>query len=164
MVRKRKVEDCQEPVVKAIENEKIMPSRKSKKTKSNNENCPEIEDFTTKMQQSSRSTSPLPDFTTNAQQSTQQLMQPGLIPGSSQTTKHDDPSPTPQKLVERKKVGRPAKVKQDDTKLTDNVECCSIRYKCDEYHPNYNLNKRVDTVPLEELVGWKESVFKDHVN
>jgi hypothetical protein len=101
----------------------------------------------------------LPDFITNTQ-STQQLLQPGLIPGSSQTTMKDDPSPTQLKLVDRKKVGRQPKVKQHDIKLTDDVECWSMRNKCDEYHPNYNLNKRVDTVPLEKLVGWKNLFLK----
>jgi hypothetical protein len=145
--RKRKADDFE--LEKAIENEKNTPTSKSKKTKSNGESSPQIEDFTNKKQQSPRTTSPLPDFITNAQ-STQQLLQPGLIPGSSQTSMQDDPSPTQPKLVDRKKVGRPPKVEQDDTKLTDNVECCSIRYKCDEYHPNYNLNKCVDTVPYEK--------------
>jgi hypothetical protein len=58
------------------------------------------------------------------------------------------------------KVSRPAKVKQNDTKLTDHVECCFIRYKCDKYHSNYNLNKLFDTVPLGKLVVWQESVLE----
>ena len=68
-----------------------------------------------------------------------------------------------QKSTEPKRKGRPKQM-LEETKVTENVECVSIRYKCDEFHPNYKLNNRVDTIPEGSVFGWQEFLYQHDVS
>ena len=68
-----------------------------------------------------------------------------------------------QKSTEPKRKGRPKQM-LEETKVTENVECVSIRYKCDEFHPNSKFNNRVDTIPLESVFGRQEFLYKHDVS
>ncbi len=163
MRQKRKAETSQEgdKAKKDFENGNNNGIINSKKVKPNNKTVVnKLQTFTTDTQKPTvvRS-SPLPDLSSLNKVPATQSMQPSFSNAGSSQAAIDET----QKSIEPKKKGRPKKM-LEDSKVTENVECVSIRYKCDEFHPNYKLNNRVDTIPLESVFGWQEFLYKHDVS
>jgi hypothetical protein len=164
MGRKRKAEISQEgddQSEKDFENGHNNCIINSKKVKPNNKTVVnKLQTFTTDTQKPTVvHSSPLPDLSSLNEVPATKSMQPSFSNAGSSQAAIDET----QKSIEPKKKGRTKKM-LEDTKVTENVECVSIRYKGDEFHPNYKLNNRVDTIPLESVFGWQEFLYKQDVS
>ena len=89
----------------------------------------------------------------------QMMMQPMMIQHMMPQTSQNTPELKKNETRGRKPGSKATKASVEER----TVEVCSIKWNCDSNHPNFALNNKIDTSPLEKIFGFGTTVFKTDV-